>query len=792
MKQSFSLGSRSIILLTILASLAGLAPHPAAAGAGEYATASSTLSTGQDGPLQPETTGQPTHGADPEPTPTTFVEAITVTTSHSPHPLRHAAGSVSLIDARQIEQRQMGDLADLLAYTPGITVDNHPEREGLGGVNIRGIGGNRVLTRIDGIATAEEFSFGPFTVPSYAIDPEALESVEVLRSAGSALYGSDALGGVLSLVTKDPADYLAAGRRHHLGLKTGWDSRNQGLLGGLTLALAGDRWQGMLQATLRDGEDISNQGTVESEDSSRTAPNPRRQQSLSLLGKLVYQPTPSSTVTLALERLEADSETRVLSAQGVNDLSRLFPPGSTFRVSAEEVLGNDHQRRQRANLSQDVTGDGLFDLLHWHAFLRSDRSEQQTVERRSTLRGGGVLGPLITVDSRRDGLMRFEQEGYGGEVRLSKHLGDRTSHLVSWGLELSRESFEQLRDRQEQNLETGEPVPDRTVYPTRYFPPTEVTEAGLYLQDEIELFDGKLLLVPGLRYDRYDLDADQNDEIYLAGNQGIEPPVDLVEDVVSPRLGLVLQLGRRLSLYAQLASGFRAPPQGAVNAGFTSLAFGVTRLPNPQLGPETSDNLELGLRGSYAHGGFSLTLFDNRFQDFIELQTLGFNPLTRLVEFQHRNVASARIQGLEVAADWRLGKRWTVHGSLALLDGEDRELGIDLESVPPTSAVVGLRWAPPAKPWQAEALLTLVAEKELSGAPPGDSGPFQPPAYELLDLTTSWAAGKRLTVQLGVFNLLDQTYWRWSDVRGQTQDSPTIDRFSGSGRSFRTTARYRW
>ncbi len=82
-------------------------------------------------------------------------------------------------------------------------------RVGLNGVNIRGIGGNRGMTQVDGVDTSEQFDFGPFNDHQFTLNLDTLKSAEIVRSAGSALYGSDALGGVVSLFTKDPLDYMA-------------------------------------------------------------------------------------------------------------------------------------------------------------------------------------------------------------------------------------------------------------------------------------------------------------------------------------------------------------------------------------------------------------------------------------------------------------------------------------------------------------------------------------------------------------------------------------------------------
>ncbi|MCB1805030.1 MAG: TonB-dependent receptor plug domain-containing protein, partial [Candidatus Competibacteraceae bacterium] len=124
------------------------------------------------------------------------------------------------------------DISDLVRYEPGVTVDNSG-RFGLTGFRIRGIGGDRVLTTIDGIRIADEFSFGPFQDSNRDfIDLDALKAVEIIRGPASALYGSDAIGGVVSFLTKDPEDYLGIFNKEvYISAKAGYNSASDSALG---------------------------------------------------------------------------------------------------------------------------------------------------------------------------------------------------------------------------------------------------------------------------------------------------------------------------------------------------------------------------------------------------------------------------------------------------------------------------------------------------------------------------------------------------------------------------------
>jgi hemoglobin/transferrin/lactoferrin receptor protein len=454
----------------------------------------------------------------------TVEDEITVTATRSPRFVKDTPGAVSVISEEEIDRELMTNVADLVRFEPGVYVDSDLNRLGLGGFNIRGIGGNRVLTRVDGIATAERFEFGPLAVPQYALDLSALKSVEIVRSAGSALYGSDALGGVVTLLTKDPADYLSIlGGRSYVEARAGYAGRNRERFESGALALGGDRWQGSLFAARSDGHEMETQGT---------APNPQDNNATNALGKLVYAVRESSSLKLTGEVYRAEAETQVISSQ----------VGSVIDFDAD-----DEKRRDRISLEQTfVTAGPLFDHFEGRLYVHENETEQRTFEE------------IVTATRiARRGLLTFEQSGLGGEAQLRKSftLGG-AENLVTYGLSWDRDDFDQIRDRRDKNLVTGADDVYRgpLVFPTKYFPESQVEEIGIFLQDEISFGEGRIKLVPGLRYDRYSLAAEEDDPVYLGGNPGILPPADLS---VSSCSGPIMF---RPSASMRAASGLRRSP----------------------------------------------------------------------------------------------------------------------------------------------------------------------------------------------------------------------------------------
>jgi vitamin B12 transporter len=134
--------------------------------------------------------------------PSTKHETIVVTGDRSGQgvPANQIGGSVTVIDSEAIEHRQVRDLSEVLRDVPGVAVAGTP---GLSQIRLRGTEGNHVLVLIDGIEVSDPF-FGEFDFSSLQADQAS--KVEVLRGQQSAIYGSDAIGGVVQYITASGRD----------------------------------------------------------------------------------------------------------------------------------------------------------------------------------------------------------------------------------------------------------------------------------------------------------------------------------------------------------------------------------------------------------------------------------------------------------------------------------------------------------------------------------------------------------------------------------------------------------
>ncbi len=705
----------------------------------------------------------------------TELDTVVVTATKTERTLKETAGSVNVITDVQMQEQLVQDISDMVRYLPGVSVTDDPTRFGLGGFSIRGIGGNRVLIEVDGVPVSDAFAIGSFSSAGRNfVDPELLKQVEILRGSASALYGSDAVGGVVAFTTKDAQDYLSDADSF-LVVKGGYNSDDASTVA-TVIGAWGDAEDGLLLAvSRRDGEQRDNQGEVETQDAARTAPNPQEYSSNNLLAKGTFV-RGANTFRLTLDGTDSQTLTDVYSSLGTQDFSALY--GIPYIVSTDNLSGDDTRERVRLSGAWDfAVPTALFDAGSVQLYVQNSETRQITDETRTTT----VFGVPGSVQRYRE--FTFEQDLVGANLLFRKAFENETgaNHLLVYGVEIEHTDTVQQRDGSETDLQTG--VTSNTVgpdvFPVRDFPASTTLEAGLYVQDEIS-WDA-FTLIPGVRLDYYRLSPEKNDQIFLADNPGITP-VEISETNVSPKLGMLYDFTSSWTGFFQYAHGFRAPPYNDVNVGFTNLAFGYTAIPNPDLKPETSNHYELGLRRAGERSGVSVAVYYNRYEDFIEpFVSLGVDPVSGLLVFQSQNFTEVTTRGVEVQGHYDLAavQGLRLIGSLAWSRGENEQTGEPLNSMAPHTAVFGVDYAAPSQRWGVELVSTLVAEQDRVDETGGPL--FIPAGYGKLDLLAWYAFTPDVKLHLGVFNLTDKKYWNWSSVNGRPANDPVIDRYSQAG-----------
>lgn len=710
----------------------------------------------------------------PSPAPEPAVlDAVVVVATRVPEAATDAPATVDVIPRQAIERTQAQDLRDLFRYEPAVTVSGAYGRFGLGDVRIRGLGGNRVQLQVDGVNVADAFSIGSFAnADRDAVDVSILKQAEVLRGPASALYGSDALGGTVRFVTLDPEDLLLGDAEITGRVRAGGATVDDSARLGLTVAAREGAWSWLLHAQTREGHEATTFGDNAAPDATRTASNPSEQRQRALLGKLLYDLGDGDRLRLTVDGGETEATTAVLSARADTVVF-----GQRTRVLALDA--DDRKTRARVSVDGVHALDGAAaDTLRWQWHRQASTTEQDTVEHRASIIANAPVNP-----TRRERRFDFEQREHGLELVAEKALGDAG---LLYGVQLTDTELRQQRDGRSINLTTGATsstiFPD--AFPVRDFPLSRTREWGVFAQADLPLDDGDLRLVPALRFDHYRLDPEV-DAIFAGDNPGFVP-VALAARRWSPKLGLVWSFTEAVSLYANAAAGFRAPPYDDANLGFTNVASGYAALPNPDLKPETSRGVDLGLRGEHGPWQWTVTAHATRYRDFIDSRrNVGIDPTTGLLLFQSVNRSRVDTWGGEASArlaldevGWRGG---TLRFAASRTRGVDRTADAWLASIDPLRAVLGLGWRGD------RGGVELVATAAARQRDRSDASAFVAPGHALLDVVADWDLAPMWRVEAAVFNLADRRVWDAADTAGVPAASTVLDRYTRPGRNARIT-----
>lgn len=700
------------------------------------------------------------------------------------------SATVSSVGRQQMDRRLPVDDSDLFRDEPDVSLARDLRRHGSTRVNIRGIEDNRVVQMVDGVRLPDFYNGGGPT--NYTMNaasapmPDFMRQVEIVRGPASSLYGSDALGGVVGYITLDPSDIASGDKKQGLRLRGSYFGTSETFSGSLIGALRSDMIDVLLAYAQARGEETKNQGDNERFGPTRSTANPATSDDRGALAKFILRPAVGHKLSAMFEGREQETQT---------DIMRV--PASMSKVSA--MRGDDESRRVRVSLEYEHAASGWFyDRLIARVYNQNAETHNQNYQRRANARYSAATGcsassgsaPTANCDINQDFYFEQQTSGFGLQLESIFQLGS-TSHLLTYGIDLMRQRVEEKRDGRVVNVTTGAITQALAGerYPLRDFANGTTDTVGLFAQDEIGLFGGRLALTPGIRYDytklKPEMDALARQVLTTIQRQTSEQE----HSAVSPKLGAQWKFTEALSTYGQIAAGFRAPNYSEVNGAFLNSSQLYAFSPNPDLKPETSIGVELGLRARSTTARGQLALFDNRYKDFIENNPLKCPGDPRCITaggatyktYMYENLAKVRIYGAELRGSWDFMPHWRLDGGIAYAHGENEDSKQPLNSVEPLKASLGLAYD--AGQWGGEGRLRGATHK--NRVDESASTYFKTPGYAVTDLSAWFKPSKGTQIVVAVNNLLDQKYWLWSDIRQAESNATYVDFYTQPGRNLR-------
>ncbi|CAH6800813.1 TonB-dependent receptor [Vibrio chagasii] len=685
-------------------------------------------------------------------------DEVVVSSTRTNQTLINTAASVTVISDKQIEENMAKDVDEIFEYTPGVTM-NSSSRQGAQTINIRGMEGKRVKILVDGSSQPGSFDGGPYAFinsSGISIDPDMLKSVEIIKGAASSLHGSDAIGGVVAFETKDPSDFLKDGEDFGGQAKLSYSSEDNSFSEHVALANRFGDLETLVAYTRRDGEELQNfrnSGDLENyavENQDTSADN--------LLVKLQYQLNESHRIEFLAELIKDTSDSDI------------------YHSSYDSYTGEDDTKQNRFAIKHIWFADGaIADTVTSKVSYIS--KEENGVTKRFKPAGPG-FPPYVPANN--DNLQTkdydYTEDKLEIETQLDKEINN---HYLVYGATYTHSDISNT------NMEyNSDPATDDQLYV--YTPDAKEQKFGLFVQDEISLMNNKLVVTPGVRFDYFSTDPGKNTG---------ESLTDFSDSAVTGRLGTTYKLTDTGTVFGQISQGFRAPSFDELYYTYDNPGHGYVNDPNPDLKSETSISYELGYRHNTQASSSEIAAYYSDYDDFIE--TVVTKKTGGTTHYSNVNLESATIKGVEFSNrllwDVLVGapEGISTHFVASYTEGEDGN-GNALNSVNPWNAVLGLNYDAPNQNWGTSLKLNYTADKSGSDINfddenGGNAGQAELPSATVVDLTAYYKPMKDLTIRGGVFNLTNEEYYRWNDIRG---DDELYKENSQAERNYGISAKY--
>ncbi|MBU2884449.1 TonB-dependent receptor [Gilvimarinus agarilyticus] len=618
------------------------------------------------------------------------VEEMVITASGFEQKLVDAPASISVIDQTEILTRPHVNLLDMLKYQEGIDIGTTRDKTGQGSVSMRGLTGEYTLYLIDGKRQNNHGDIYPNNFGGNAFGhmppAEAIEQIEVIRGPASTLYGADALGGVINIITKKDIDHwfgtvnLAGNIQQNsdFGNATQADFFVAGPLIADTLALG-------VRGSLYDTEASSPEfepavdpnGTTHYRSlgfgsGGRTVDSESQEYGATL----TLTPNRDHTLRLAYDYSEQVYDNTPFTNPDTGELS--YPLGTKDNIAALWQTSGG-----QVNPRAGYAADQEFNRAWWSLSHDADWSfgtSSLSLSYVDTANDGRTL-PL-SVEER-----LHLQEMYDGTGEYAGMSEEERRNLAETTF-LPRPD-RPLESRQ-YTLDARVDIPFEAAGSHKFVLGGQVIDGeledgvfgletnnpgGIQKQEMYSLFveDSWTLATPftitaGVRYDEHDVFGSQ----------------------VSPRLYGVYTINNNWTVKGGVATGYKTPQTTDLYDGITGFGGQGTSpfAGNPDLEPETSVNSEIAIywTGNDGHN-FNATYFNTRFDDKIASgdtiysceTTGGQRPCVNLGAYdslgydtysQKINIDQVDIQGVEIAGRYILSDSWSLNANYTWTDSE--------------------------------------------------------------------------------------------------------------------------
>jgi len=638
------------------------------------------------------------------------LETVQVTATRSEQSIYAVSEAVTVIDTEAINRQAPELLAEMLRGVPGAFFQQTTPGQGI--PIIRGLKGSQVLHLVDGMRLNNAFFRNAPNQYLGLVDAYMTEHIEVVRGSAPSLYGADAMGGVVQVLSAEPGfsglDWQGEGR-----IYGSFNSVDSSVIARVQAATGRDGSAISGGLTYQDHSDRSVGGGGKVKPSAYTvkAADFKWRQSLST----------ASEIMLSAQYLEQPSTPRV---------DELVPGFGQDHPSSEQYEFKPNRRdflHARYRLESDSTWFSRFEAHLARQIITDDRLTQDYKD------------PEVVQEfneSKLDGLtLQFNSPWSSGP----------SHHDIVWGFEYYKDEVSSSRIRTGPGNSTGEQSRGR-------FPDESTMDsAALYASNEWH-WDA-LTVQAGLRYSWFEIILPATAEVAAVRLK----PDDLTGDIhfnyeIKPGLHLVSNIGR----------GFR-PPNIFDLGTLGSRPGNRFNIPNAELKPESVWSFDLGIKSGGSRWEAELFLFYSDYRDKISSRFTG--DLTAEGRFIVRsdNLNKVQLWGVESGLRYLFNDDVELYAVINYTRGEEKDadgMTVPADRIPPLNGRLGFTFNP-GHGLRLEPYVDFAGEQDrLSPRDASDPriNPAGTPGWTTFNLLLSWQVSQGLELGLRLENLADKNY----------------------------------
>ncbi len=576
------------------------------------------------------------------------LEEIVVTPSRSEHSLFETAIGATSVDSQELLERQPRTVAEALRYKPGIWVQKTGH---VGGAPIiRGFMGNRVIYLFDGIRRNTAGIFGGPNSFLQTIDALDVDRIEVIRGPGSVLYGSDAIGGVVNVVSNEEPLFSDELEFH--------------------------------------GRTLFRYGSVDNEVSAR--------QEFSLSTPEIY--FHAGGTFRDIDDLEGGGGVGEQKPSGWSEgnwdaqLDWALTDDQTLEFFVQDYRRDDARRFDRPNRVEEANRELYGIRYEAHDLNDAIEALNATVYYQNQRR--------YNDDSNSDS--DSDEETFGFDAQVETPLGDRLK--LTWGTQFYIDDIEK-KDPQRNREDPDVTWTNFALFALAEWQATEDLRVDLGLRWDhysLESDPPPFAKLPGAVQDAINSGSFSLNDLDL----------DQSGDALTGSIGVVYSLTDNINWVAHVGRAFRAPNKSD-QLSFGQFTFGFN-VPSGSLDPESSWTFETGFHFSYPNFAAAVTGFYTILDDpivreqstfngaaFIDVNGNGVQDPDESVFRKVNGDGQIDVKGVELEAQWYLPQAWTedwlgdtaisLYGNFSWIEGRDSGKKEPLDRAFPLNGLIGLR-----------------------------------------------------------------------------------------------------